>query len=70
MERVEKRSSTKDRESRKEQRRQEKAVQEAAENNRRAKYYKLTAVGKKQLTAERNNWARVAAAIARVMETA
>jgi transcriptional regulator len=41
-----------------------------SENNRRAKYYRLTPLGRKQLAAERNNWARVAAAIARVMETA
>lgn len=39
-------------------------------NNRRAKYYRLTARGRKQLQAEANNWKRVAAAIARVMETA
>jgi PadR family transcriptional regulator len=39
-------------------------------NNRRAKYYRLTACGRKQLHAEANNWNRLAAAIARVMETA
>jgi DNA-binding PadR family transcriptional regulator len=39
-------------------------------NNRRAKYYRLTARGRKQLTAEASNWKRLAAAIARVMETA
>jgi PadR family transcriptional regulator PadR len=41
-----------------------------SENNRRAKYYKLTALGRKQLVKEQNNWARLASAIARVMETA
>jgi len=39
-------------------------------NNRRAKYYHLTARGRKQLQAEANSWERLAAAIARVMETA
>lgn len=41
-----------------------------SENNRRAKYYRLTARGRKQLQAEAINWRRLAAAIARVMETA
>ena len=39
-------------------------------NNRRAKYYRLTARGRKQLQTEANKWKRLAAAIARVMETA
>jgi transcriptional regulator len=39
-------------------------------NNRRAKYYSLTARGRKQLQAETNNWQRLAGAIARVMEIA
>jgi transcriptional regulator len=39
-------------------------------NNRRAKYYRLTASGRKQLHAEAGNWKRLAAAIARIMETA
>jgi PadR family transcriptional regulator len=41
-----------------------------SENNRRAKYYRLTARGRKQLAREHNSWSRLAAAIARVMETA
>lgn len=41
-----------------------------SENNRRAKYYRLTARGRKQLQVEANNWQRLATAIARVMETA
>ena len=41
-----------------------------SENNRRAKYYRLTARGRKSLVEEANNWKRLAAAIARVMETA
>lgn len=39
-------------------------------NNRRAKYYRLTARGRKQLQTEASNWKRLAEAIARVMETA
>jgi transcriptional regulator len=41
-----------------------------SENNRRAKYYRLTASGRKYLTAEADHWDRLAAAIARVMRTA
>ena len=37
-------------------------------NNRRAKYYRLTAAGRKQLAAESSDWARLSGAIARVME--
>src|SRR6201993_565285 len=39
-------------------------------NNRRAKYYRLTAQGRKQLLKETNDWSRLANAIARVMEIA
>ena len=39
-------------------------------NNRRAKYYRLTAHGRKQLTKEATNWQRLARAIAQVMEMA
>jgi PadR family transcriptional regulator PadR len=39
----------------------------ASENNRKAKYYKLTAAGKRQLTAETNRWRQVVAAIGRVL---
>jgi transcriptional regulator len=39
-------------------------------NNRRAKYYRLTALGRRQLVKEACNWNRLAQAIARVMETA
>jgi DNA-binding PadR family transcriptional regulator len=38
-------------------------------NNRRAKYYRLSARGRKQLLEEANNWRRLSEAIARVMET-
>jgi len=37
-------------------------------NNRRAKFYRLTAVGKKQLAKEADRWTRLAHAIARIME--
>jgi transcriptional regulator len=30
-----------------------------SENNRKARYYKLTAAGRKQLTAETEHWARI-----------
>ena len=38
------------------------------ENNRRAKYYALTANGRKRLNNERREWGRQAAAIARILE--
>ena len=38
-----------------------------SDNNRRAKYYALTAAGKKQLTAETEQWRRLSSAIAQVM---
>jgi len=41
----------------------------ASENNRRAKYYSLTASGRKALAAESNRWQRMTSAIARVMQT-
>jgi PadR family transcriptional regulator len=39
-----------------------------SENNRRAKFYRLTAAGRKQLAAEATRWAQLATAVARVME--
>ncbi len=41
-----------------------------SENKQRAKYYRLTAAGKKQLLAEQSRWARMVEAIARVMRPA
>jgi len=38
-----------------------------SENNRRAKFYRLTPLGRKQLTKESQKWDRLASAIARVM---
>ncbi|MGA8220437.1 MAG: PadR family transcriptional regulator [Candidatus Acidiferrales bacterium] len=40
------------------------------EGNRRARYYKLTAAGRKQLEAEVSQFERVVAAIVRVIQTA
>ena len=40
------------------------------EFNRRAKYYRLTVAGKKQLRAAQDTWARFAGAVAKVLETA
>jgi len=37
-------------------------------NNRRAKFYRLTAAGRKHLASESSEWARLSGAIARVME--
>ncbi len=41
-----------------------------SENNRRAKYYALTADGRKQLRAESADWSRFAAAVFKVLEPA
>lgn len=41
----------------------------ASEKNRRAKYYSLTADGKKQLAAETENWERLAAAVFQLLQT-
>jgi PadR family transcriptional regulator PadR len=41
-----------------------------SENNRRAKYYRLTPEGRKRLTTEISKWKRLAEAISRVMELA
>ena len=38
------------------------------ENNRRAKFYRLTAAGKKQLRKAQDYWSKFATAVARVLE--
>src|SRR5258708_4906582 len=38
-----------------------------SENNRRAKFYRLTSKGRKQLAVERNKWDKLAGAIARIL---
>ncbi len=40
----------------------------ASDNNRRAKFYALTAEGRKRLNAESQRWARLSAAVAFVMQ--
>jgi len=40
-----------------------------SENNLRAKFYKLTRAGRKQLQIEEENWERLAGAIYKVMQT-
>jgi|ERR1700678_1598920 PadR family transcriptional regulator, regulatory protein PadR len=39
-----------------------------SENNRKAKFYQLTAAGKKQLTLEASRWQKITNAISRVMD--
>jgi PadR family transcriptional regulator PadR len=39
-----------------------------SENNRRAKFYKLTKVGRKQLDTEKAQWARIALAMTSALE--
>lgn len=39
-----------------------------SENNRRAKYYRLTPAGRKQLATESSQWQRLSGAVMRVME--
>jgi len=41
----------------------------ASENNRRAKFYKLTRAGRRQLDAQSVNWERVSRAVMRVLGT-
>ncbi|HKE22998.1 MAG TPA: PadR family transcriptional regulator [Bryobacteraceae bacterium] len=40
-----------------------------SENHRRAKFYRLTAAGHRQLKEETNQWARISAAMAIALET-
>jgi transcriptional regulator len=41
---------------------------EASENNRRAKFYSLTPLGRRQLEKETANWKRVSAAISGIVQ--
>jgi PadR family transcriptional regulator PadR len=41
-----------------------------SENNRKARYYRLTALGRKQLAAHTNNWDRLVRAVNRVLRPA
>ena len=38
-----------------------------SENNRRARFYRLTALGRKQLNAEQDNWKKITTAVALVL---
>jgi PadR family transcriptional regulator PadR len=42
----------------------------ASDNNRKAKYYELTAVGRKQLAVETDAWHRLATAVSLVLDKA
>ena len=46
------------------------AAWKPSENNRRAKYYRLTAKGRKRLGEEQANWTRVTEAVAKVLRFA
>jgi PadR family transcriptional regulator len=52
-----------------ERRRWVKAEWKQSENNQRAKYYSLTAAGRKQLASEQERWNTVSTAIASLMRT-
>ena len=43
---------------------------DTSENNRRAKYYKLTAAGRRQLAAETEAWERFSEAVSLILKTA
>ncbi len=43
------------------------AEEGTSENNRRAKFYRLTPLGRKQLVVETSKWDKIAAAIGRVL---
>jgi transcriptional regulator len=40
-----------------------------SDNNRRAKYYELTAAGKKQLAVETESWLKLTAAVTQILES-
>ncbi len=42
----------------------------ASENNRRAKFYKLTRAGRQQLAAQSVNWERISRAVTKVLQSA
>ena len=42
----------------------------ASENNRRAKFYKLTRAGRQQLAAQSVNWERISQAVTKVLQSA
>ena len=52
-----------------EEKRWAKGSWDVSENKRRAKFYRLTMAGRKQLREETRNWQRISLAIDRVLET-
>jgi DNA-binding PadR family transcriptional regulator len=40
-----------------------------SENNRKAKYYKLTRAGRRELRERTDSWARYASAVSKVLQT-
>jgi PadR family transcriptional regulator PadR len=46
------------------------AEEGTSENNRRAKFYQLTAKGRRQLDVETSKWGKLAGAIARILQPA
>jgi PadR family transcriptional regulator, regulatory protein PadR len=42
----------------------------ASENNRRARYYSITAAGRRQLAQEEKNWAQLTEAVGKVLRFA
>ena len=46
------------------------AEEGTSENNRRAKFYKLTAAGRRRLTVETSKWDKMVGAIARILRPA
>jgi DNA-binding PadR family transcriptional regulator len=45
-------------------------VWKTTENKQRAKYYRLTAAGRRQVQTERDRWTRLTEAISRVLDPA
>jgi PadR family transcriptional regulator PadR len=43
---------------------------DVSDNNRRAKYYQLTAAGRRQLADEKEAWQKLVAAVGQILETA
>ena len=41
-----------------------------SENNRRAKFYRLTRAGRKQLQGQSDNWDRISKAVTKILQTA
>ncbi len=39
----------------------------ASDNNRRARYYRITPAGRRRLAAEQKDWERIAAAVTRIL---